>query len=133
MQSKPTEMLRKEQRNSIIEICPVRNVIARFGNKWALLVILILSEHEKIRFNELRQLIPDISSRVLSGTLKTLETDALVLRTTYPTVPPKVEYQLTELGQSLVPIITQLTEWAQTNLKTIVTHRKEFEEKHQEE
>lgn len=75
-------MLRKEQRNSIIEICPVRNVIARFGNKWALLVILILSEHEKIRFNELRQLIPDISSRVLSGTLKTLETDALVLRTT---------------------------------------------------
>lgn len=126
-------MLRKEQRNSIIEICPVRNVIARFGNKWALLVILILSEHEKIRFNELRQLIPDISSRVLSGTLKTLETDALVLRTTYPTVPPKVEYQLTELGQSLVPIITQLTEWAQTNLKTIVTHRKEFEEKHQEE
>ena len=126
-------MLRKEQRNSIIEICPVRNVIARFGNKWALLVILILSEHEKIRFNELRQLIPDISSRVLSGTLKTLETDALVLRTTYPTVPPKVEDQLTELGRSLVPIITQLTEWAQTNLKTIVTHRKEFEEKHQEE
>lgn len=126
-------MLRKEQRNSIIEICPVRNVIARFGNKWALLVILILSEHEKIRFNELRQLIPDISSRGLSGTLKTLETDALVLRTTYPTVPPKVEYQLTELGRSLVPIITQLTEWAQTNLKTIVTHRKEFEEKHQEE
>jgi len=126
-------MLRKEQRNSIIEICPVRNVIARFGNKWALLVILILSEHEKIRFNELRQLIPDISSRVLSGTLKTLETDALVLRTTYPTVPPKVEYQLTELGRSLVPIITQLTEWAQTNLKTIVTHRKEFEEKYQEE
>lgn len=126
-------MLRKEQRNSIIEICPVRNVIARFGNKWALLVILILSEHEKIRFNELRQLIPDISSRVLSGTLKTLEIDALVLRTTYPTVPPKVEYQLTELGRSLVPIITQLTEWAQTNLKTIVTHRKEFEEKHQEE
>lgn len=126
-------MLRKEQRNSIIEICPVRNVIARFGNKWALLVILILSEHEKIGFNELRQLIPDISSRVLSGTLKTLETDALVLRTTYPTVPPKVEYQLTELGRSLVPIITQLTEWAQTNLKTIVTHRKEFEEKHQEE
>lgn len=126
-------MLRKEQRNSIIEICPVRNVIARFGNKWALLVILILSEHEKIRFNELRQLIPDISSRVLSGTLKTLETDALVLRTTYPTVPPKVEYQLTELGRSLVPIITQLTEWAQTNLKTIVTHRKELEEKHQEE
>ena len=66
-------MLKKEDRNSIIEICPVRNVIARFGNKWALLVVLVMSEHECVRFNELCRLIPDISSRVLSGTLKTLE------------------------------------------------------------
>lgn len=120
-------MLRKEERNSIIEICPVRNVIARFGNKWALLVVLVLSEHEKVRFSELCQLIPDISSRVLSGTLKTLEADGLVSRTTYPVVPPKVEYQLTEMGRTLVPLIVQLTEWAQTNMKKIVAHRKEFE------
>lgn len=120
-------MLRKEERNSIIEICPVRNVIARFGNKWALLVVLVLSEHEKVRFSELCRLIPDISSRVLSGTLKTLEADGLVSRTTYPVVPPKVEYQLTEIGRTLVPLIVQLTEWAQTNMKKIVAHRKEFE------
>ncbi len=120
-------MLRKEERNSIIEICPVRNVIARFGNKWALLVVLVLSEHEKVRFSELCRLIPDISSRVLSGTLKTLEADGLVSRTTYPVVSPKVEYQLTEMGRTLVPLIVQLTEWAQTNMKKIVAHRKEFE------
>lgn len=120
-------MLRKEERNSIIEICPVRNVIARFGNKWALLVVLVLSEHEKVRFNELCRLIPDVSSRVLSGTLKTLEADALVSRNVYPTVPPKVEYCLTEIGRSLVPLIVQLTEWAQTHMKTIVKHRKEFD------
>ena len=120
-------MLRKEERNSIIEICPVRNVIARFGNKWALLVVLVLSEHEKVRFNELCRLIPDVSSRVLSGTLKTLEADALVSRTVYPVVPPKVEYRLTELGRSLVPLIAQLTEWAQTNIKKIVAHRRQFE------
>lgn len=120
-------MLRKKERNSIIEICPVRNVIARFGNKWALLVVLVLSEHEKVRFSELCRLIPDISSRVLSGTLKTLEADGLVSRTTYPVVPPKVEYQLTEMGCTLVPLIVQLTEWAQTNMKKIVAHRKEFE------
>lgn len=120
-------MLRKEERNSIIEICPVRNVIARFGNKWALLVVLVLSEHEKVRFSELCRLIPDISSRVLSGTLKTLEADGLVSRTTYPVVPPKVEYQLTEMGRTLVPLIVQLTEWAQANMKKIVAHRKEFE------
>lgn len=120
-------MLKKEERNSIFEICPVRNVIARFGNKWALLVVLVLSEHEQVRFNELCRLIPDVSSRVLSGTLKTLEADGLVSRKIYPVVPPKVEYRLTELGHSLVPLIRQLTEWAQTNLTKIVEHRKEFE------
>ena len=121
------QLLKKEEKNSIIEICPVRNVIARFGNKWALLVVLVISEYECVRFNELCRLIPDVSSRVLSGTLKTLEADALVARKVYPTVPPKVEYRLTEIGRSLVPLIAQLTEWAQTNMKTIVKHRKAFE------
>lgn len=117
-------MRKKEQLNSIIEICPVRNVIARFGNKWALLVILVISENEPIRYNELIRKIPDISSRVLSGTLRVLEADGLVKRTVYQEVPPKVEYSLTETGLSLVPIILKLTEWAQNNMKTIITHRK---------
>ncbi len=120
-------MRRKEQLNSIIEICPVRNVIARFGNKWALLVILVLSENEPIRYNELHRKIPDISSRVLSGTLRVLEADALVERTYYQEVPPRVEYSLTDTGRSLVPIIMQLTEWAQKNMKTIIEHRKNNE------
>lgn len=120
-------MLRKEQKNSIIEICPVRNVVSRFGNKWALLVVLVLSEQQIVRFNELCRLIPDVSSRVLSGTLKLLEADGLVARKVYPVVPPKVEYQLTDIGHSLVPFIVQLTEWARKNMKTIVEHRREFE------
>ena len=120
-------MLKKEEKNSIIEICPVRNVVSRFGNKWALLVVLVLSEQKTVRFNELCRLIPDVSSRVLSGTLKTLEADGLVARKVYPVVPPKVEYRLTDIGQSLVPFIVQLTEWAQTNMKSIVKHRKKFE------
>ena len=117
------KMRRKEQLNSIIEICPVRNVVARFGNKWALLVILVLSENESIRYNELRRKIPDISSRVLSGTLRTLEADGLVDRRFYQEVPPRVEYSLTYTGRSLVPIIIKLTEWAQNNMKTIIAHR----------
>ena len=104
-------MRRKEELNSIIEICPVRNVIARFGNKWALLVVLVLSEHEKVRFNELCRLIPDVSSRVLSCTLKTLEADALVSRKIYHVVPPKVEYSLTDTGWSLKPIIDSMVKW----------------------
>ena len=120
-------MRRKEQLNSIIEICPVRNVVARFGNKWALLVILVLSENEPIRYNELGRKIPDISSRVLSNTLRTLEADGLVLRTFYQEVPPRVEYSLTDTGKSLVPIIVKLTEWAQSNMKTIIEHRSKSE------
>ena len=109
-------MRRKEEKNTIIEICPVRNVIARFGNKWALLVILILSENKVLRFSELKKMIPDVSSRMLSSTLRTLEADGLVSRKVYPEVPPKVEYSLTETGLSLVPFIVQLTEWAQKHM-----------------
>ena len=120
-------MRRKEQLNSIIEICPVRKVVARFGNKWALLVILVLSENEPIRYNELGRKIPDISSRVLSNTLRILEADGLVNRRLYQEVPPRVEYSLTETGRSLVPIIIKLTEWAQNNMKTIIEHRNKSE------
>ena len=116
-------MRKKEHLNSIIEICPVRNVIARFGNKWGLLVILVVSENEPVRYNELLRKIPDISSRVLSNTLRCLEDDALILRKSYQEVPPRVEYSLSDTGRSLVPIILQLTEWAQKNMKSIIEHR----------
>lgn len=82
--------------NSIIEICPIRNVVARFGNKWSFLVMLTINEKEIVRFNELCKLIPDISSRVLSETLRVLEADDLIKRKVYPVVPPKVEYRLTD-------------------------------------
>lgn len=116
-------MRKKEQLNSIIEICPVRNVIARFGNKWALLIILVIGESDTIRFNELGRKIPDISPRILANTLRTLEADGLIDRRYYQKVPPRVEYSLTATGRSLVPIINQLTEWAQANMKTIIDHR----------
>jgi len=120
-------MRRKEETDSIIEMCPVRNIIARFGNKWAFLTVLEIGEQGVVRFNELSRLIPDVSSRVLSSTLRTLEADGFIDRKVYAVVPPKVEYRLTETGESLLPLIRQLTEWAQTNMKRVMTHRKEFE------
>ena len=122
-------MRKKEQLNSIIEICPVRNVIARFGNKWALLIILVISENEPIRYNELGRKIPDISPRVLANTLRTLEADGLVDRKYFQEVPPRVEYSLTDTGRSLVPIILKLTEWAQNNMKSIIAHRNQSNKK----
>ena len=120
-------MKKKEEAGSIIEFCPIRNVIARFGNKWALLTVSTIGEQGVVRFNELGRLIPDVSSRVLSSTLRTLEADGFIERKVYAVVPPKVEYRLTEMGESLLPLIRQLTEWAQTNMKRVMDHRKEYE------
>lgn len=116
-------MRKKDEKNSIIEICPIRNVVARFGNKWALLLILVLHENGAVRFNRLKALIPDISTKVLSDTLRVLAADNLVKRTVFPEVPIRVEYELTDTGKSLVPIIISLTEWAQRNMKSIMKHR----------
>lgn len=120
-------MMKREEKNSIIEICPIRNVVARFGNKWALLVILILEENGSVRFSQLKKLIPDISTKMLSSTLRILEADGLVKRTVFPEVPIRVEYELTETGKSLVPIISSLTRWALENMKSIMEHRRRFE------
>jgi len=108
------------------EDCPVRNVLDRLGDKWSMLVILILSEEEKMRFNELHKTICDISQKMLTVTLRSLEADGLVLRKVYPEIPPRVEYRLTELGRSLVPHIMNLTKWAEENFSTITSSREKF-------
>lgn len=86
-------------------MCPILNIIARFGNKWAFLVSLVLCENGVTRFGELGKLIPDISSKVLSNTLKILEEDGFISRSVYKEVPIRVEYELTGLGNSIVPLI----------------------------
>ncbi|MDE7024544.1 MAG: helix-turn-helix transcriptional regulator [Paramuribaculum sp.] len=92
--------------------CPIRNVISRFSGKWSLLILYILSENSSTRFNAIGRAIPDISPKVLSATLKTLETDRLITRKLYAEIPPRVEYSLTEKGRSLMPILHSLMEWA---------------------
>ena len=121
-------MAKNLEKYSLVEICPIRNVVARFGNKWAFLVIMLLSENGTTRFNQLRKLIPDISTKMLSSTLSVLEADGLVSRKVYPEVPPRVEYALTATGQSLVPLILQLTEWAQSHMQSILQHRSAYEQ-----
>lgn len=124
-------MKTKQVSNSIIEICPIRNVVARFGDKWSLLVLLVINNEGVVRFNELGRIIPDISTRVLSSTLRTLEADGLIDRKVYAQVPPKVEYSLTDTGKSLIPLIRQLTEWAQANMQNVLTHRRRYESSQQ--
>ena len=110
-----------------IEECPVRNVLDRIGDKWSLLVLMVLEDGGVLRFNELNVYISNISQKMLTVTLKSLEADGLVKRTVYPQIPPKVEYELTSTGRSLLPHLHRLTEWALTNMATIKTSRKSYE------
>ena len=93
--------------------CPIRNILARMSDKWSLLVIYALSQVEKMRFGDIRRAVPDISQKMLTVTLRTLEEDGFVTRTIYPEVPPRVEYTLTELGYSLKPVMDALWKWGE--------------------
>ncbi len=97
--------------------CPLRVVMDRFGDKWSVMILLTLSENGIMRFNELSNCISNISLKVLSSTLKVLEDDGFISRTVYPEVPPKVEYQLTEVGEEIVVYIRNISEWANQNLR----------------
>ena len=103
--------------------CPIRNILARFSEKWGLLVIYTLTLKPKTRFNELRKEIPDISARMLSATLNTLVADGLVERHSYNTVPPTVEYSLSQIGRTLVPYLESLIGWAKEYGADIMARR----------
>ncbi len=94
--------------------CPVRDVLDCIGDRWSLLALLALS-HGTLRFTALKRAIGDISQRMLAQTLRQLEQDGYVSRKVYPTVPPKVEYKLTALGDSLLRRVQPLVEWADEN------------------
>ena len=100
--------------------CPIRNVIEKFGDKWSLLVLYHLNERGTMRFNDLGRDMSDCSQKMLSQTLKRLEQIGLVARHVYPEVPPRVEYSITELGESLMPHVIGLMEWATQNFENIV-------------
>lgn len=102
---------------SDVERCPIRNVVSHFSSKWGILILLVLGEVPNVRFGELTRILPDISPKVLSSTLKTLEADKLVSRKIYACIPPKVEYSITEKGRSLLPILQQLAAWGAAHFK----------------
>ena len=99
------------------ERCRFRVVMDRFGDKWSVLIINTLSENGVMRFTELSSSIDGISLKMLSSTLRVLEEDAFVLRTVYPEVPPRVEYELTSLGREMVSYIKSISDWAVQNIK----------------
>ena len=106
------------------DYCSASPILEWLGDKWALVVLLKLHENEVIRFNELYKTIPSISEKMLSTVLRSLVTDGLVNRKIYPTVPPKVEYYVSEFGETLIPHLEQLKQWGQENFETIMENRR---------
>ena len=109
----------------LAEKCPVRDVLDCIGDRWSLLVLLNLSAGT-LRFTVLKRAIGDISQRMLSQTLRSLERDGYISRTVYPTVPPKVEYCLTDLGHSLLEKIEPLLHWADENHAQVKAARQAY-------
>lgn len=109
--------------------CPVRDVISRVNDKWTMLTIYALGGFGVLRFNELKSKIGDVSQRMLTVTLRNLEADGLVSRKIYAEVPPRVEYRLTELGDSLMHQMEGLTNWANTNGEEILKSRNKYNKK----
>ena len=110
--------------------CPdckrINEVLSRVGDRWSVLVVISLAEYGTLRFNELKRNL-GISQRMLSLTLKELERDGLVNRTYHPTIPPKVEYNLTEMGQSFREPVGALGYWALDNLSKIDASREVYD------
>ena len=116
-------MVRTEFQNELYPDCPIRNILARISDKWSILVLFTLNQSALMRFNALQKNIPDISQKMLTVTLRTLEEDGFVKRQVYAEVPPRVEYSLTDRAISLLPHINSLIVWAKENMDAILTDR----------
>jgi DNA-binding HxlR family transcriptional regulator len=104
----------------------ISTLLSRIGDKWTVLVVSTLGEGSK-RFNELRREIPSVSQRMLTLTLRNLERDGIVSRVVTPTIPPRVDYALTDLGHSLLTPVTALSDWALDNVETIHAAQAQFD------
>jgi DNA-binding HxlR family transcriptional regulator len=123
----PTHIELTETTRPTVDNCrATREILDRIADKWSLFVIAMLRDGPR-RFNELRRDVTGISQRMLTLTLRTLERDGLVTRTMYPTIPPRVDYELTELAKGLLGPVMGLVMWAETNKQAIAEARRAFD------
>ena len=108
--------------------CPTRQVLDLIADKWATLIIVLLEQRPK-RFTELQRQIEGISQKMLTQTLRALERDGMVHRTVYAEVPPRVEYTLTALGQTLYEPLVNLIQWSEENIGAVTAARKSYDQR----
>ena len=107
----------------------IREIIGRVADKWTMLVLETLAEHGQLRFTRLGELIGGVSQKMLTKTVRQMEADGLVLRTVFPAIPPRVEYELTELGHSLGEAFCGVWIWAERYREAIMQAHKTFQER----
>jgi DNA-binding HxlR family transcriptional regulator len=106
----------------------IGSILSRVGDKWTVLIVMTLADGPK-RFNELKRAIGGVSQRMLTLTLRGLERDGMVTRTVFPTIPPRVDYELTDLGQSLRAPVEALGQWAFAHLPVVARARADFDQR----
>lgn len=112
--------------------CPTRQILDRVGDKWAVLILLLLRQ-DTMRFNQLRRSIEGISQKMLSHVLKSLERDGLIRRRAIATVPVTVEYSITALGITLAAAVDHLRDWAEQNLKDVLASQRRYDSQHKQD
>lgn len=117
------------EKNGGLGNCPAREMMDKLGDKWSLLIVLLLDEYGTMRFNQLNNLIGTISQKVLTGNLKDLEADGLITRVVFPEVPPRVEYTITPLGKSLVPVMNAFAQWSFQHIEAVKEARAAYKKR----
>lgn len=113
--------------------CPINPVVDLLFSRWTTPIVWVLEHHGRLRFNELQRLVPSITPKVLTQRLRQLERDGLVIRTYHAEIPPRVEYEISELGRTLVPVFRTLHSWSASHLPQVTAARRAYDTAREEE
>ena len=113
--------------NIFDQSCPARTVLDRIGDRWSVMVLLVLAELKRLRFTQLKSHIEGVTPKVLTRTLRAMERDGLINRYIYAEVPPRVEYDLTQLGTSLLQAVSTIANWSEDNVAEIMKARTKYD------
>ncbi|BDC49052.1 HxlR family transcriptional regulator [Bryobacterales bacterium F-183] len=120
---------RQPSGNVYLPGCPSRSILDTVTSRWGALILILLLKEGPLRFSELARAIGGVSEKMLAQSLQALEKDGFLLRTVYPTIPPKVDYRLTALGQDLAPCVKSLASWVEAHVGDVMEHRKRHQTK----
>ncbi|MFI0453270.1 winged helix-turn-helix transcriptional regulator [Actinomadura sp. 6N118] len=111
-----------------VEACPISPVVDLVFSRWSTPILWVLKEHGRQRFVEIQRRLPTITPKVLTQRLRQLERDGLITRSYYAEIPPRVEYEISDLGRTLSPVFAVLTEWSDTHLGSVEVARHAYDE-----